>query len=65
MQVDIFALVTEGRQRLASLRAAVDAKRNFWKAQSDLQAAINGGGGDGAQDKPMPGMGAQASGAGQ
>jgi outer membrane protein TolC len=64
MQVDIFALVTEGRQRLASLRAAVDAKRNFWKAQSDLLTAVNGGGGGGAQDTPTPGSGAQASGAG-
>jgi outer membrane protein TolC len=65
MQVDIFALVTEGRQRLASLRAAVDAKRNFWKARSDLQTAVNGGGGGGALDTPRPGTGAQASGAGQ
>jgi len=64
MQVDIFALVTEGRQRLASLRAAIDAKRNFWKAQSDLKTAVNGGGGGGAQDTPTPGSGAQASGAG-
>jgi outer membrane protein TolC len=65
MQVDVFALVIEGRQRLASLRAAVDAKRNFWKAQSDLQTAVNGGGSGSAQDTPMPGTGAQASGAGQ
>jgi outer membrane protein TolC len=66
MQVDIFALVTEGRQRLASLRAAIDAKRNFWKAQSDLQTAVNGGGaGAGAQDTSTSGTGAQASGAGQ
>jgi outer membrane protein TolC len=65
MQVDVFALVTEGRQRLFSLRAAIDAKRNFWKAQSDLQTAVNGGGGGGAQDTPTPGTGAQASGTGQ
>jgi outer membrane protein TolC len=65
MQVDIFALVTEGRQRLASLRAAVDAKRNFWKAQSDLKTAVNGGGGGGAQDTSTPGTGAQAAGGGQ
>jgi outer membrane protein TolC len=44
MQIDVFALLTEARQRLASLRAAIDAKRNFWLAQSDLNAAINGGG---------------------
>jgi outer membrane protein TolC len=65
MQVDVFALVTEGRQRLASVRAAIDAKRNFWKAQSDLQTAVNGGGGGGAQDTPTPGTGAQASSTGQ
>ena len=44
MQVDVFALVTEARQRVASLRAAVEAKRDFWLAQSDLQSAISGGG---------------------
>lgn len=44
MQIDVFALLTEARQRLASLRAAIGAKRAFWLAQSDLQSAINGGG---------------------
>ncbi|MGX4773710.1 TolC family protein [Bradyrhizobium guangdongense] len=44
MQVDIFALLTEARQRLASLRGAIDAKQNFFLAQSELQTAINGGG---------------------
>ena len=43
MQVDVFALLTEARQRLASLRAALDAKREFWLAQSGLQAVVNGG----------------------
>jgi outer membrane protein TolC len=43
MQVDVFALVTEARQRIASQRAAIDAKRNFYFAQSDLQTAVNGG----------------------
>ena len=44
MQVDIFALLTEARQRIASQRAAIDAKRSFWIARSDLQNAVNGGG---------------------
>ena len=44
MQVDIFALLTEARQRLASLRGAIDAKQKFFLAQSDLQTAVNGGG---------------------
>ncbi|MDR3467752.1 MAG: TolC family protein [Xanthobacteraceae bacterium] len=44
MQVDVFALVTEERQRIASQRAAIDALRDFWLAQSDLDDAVNGGG---------------------
>jgi outer membrane protein TolC len=53
MQVDVFALLTEARQRVASLRAAIDAKREFWLAQSNLQTSINGGGSDdgGAEGK--------------
>jgi len=47
MQVDVFALLTEARQRLASLRAALDARREFWLAQSELQAVVNGGADDG------------------
>jgi outer membrane protein TolC len=44
MQVDIFALLVEARQRLASRRAAIDAKRTFFMAQAELSAAVNGGG---------------------
>ena len=49
MQVDVFALVTEARQRVASLRAAIEAKRDFWLAQSDLKATIDGGGAGGSE----------------
>jgi hypothetical protein len=34
MQVDVFALLTEARQRIGSLRAAIEAKSDFWLAQS-------------------------------
>jgi outer membrane protein TolC len=44
MQIDVFALLTEARQRIASLRAAIEARRDFWLAQSDLNTAVNGGG---------------------
>ncbi|MDF0578710.1 TolC family protein [Bradyrhizobium yuanmingense] len=44
MQVDIFALLTEARQRLAALRSAIDARQRFFLAQADLQTAVNGGG---------------------
>ncbi|MFN5452520.1 TolC family protein, partial [Bradyrhizobium sp.] len=43
MQVDIFALLVEARQRLASRRAAIDAVRDFFLADAELSAAINGG----------------------
>lgn len=45
MQVDVFAVLAEARQRVASLRAATEAKRDFWLAAADLQTAVNGGGG--------------------
>ncbi|MGJ4916591.1 TolC family protein [Bradyrhizobium sp. HKCCYLRH2060] len=44
MQVDIFALLLEARQRLASRRAAIDAVRDFFLADAELSAAVNGGG---------------------
>jgi outer membrane protein TolC len=51
MQIDVFALLTEARQRLASLRGAINAKRAFFLAQADLQTAVNGGG-SGARETP-------------
>jgi len=53
MQVDVFALVTEARQRVAAQRAAIAAKRDVYLAQADLSAAINGGGrGEAAEARP-------------
>ncbi|HZR89091.1 MAG TPA: TolC family protein [Bradyrhizobium sp.] len=50
MQVDVFALLVEARQRIGSQRAAIEANRAFWLAQSELQAVVNGGGtGDGGE----------------
>ena len=43
MQVDVFALLTEAKQRIAATRAATEAKRDFWLAQSELQNTVNGG----------------------
>src|SRR6266849_11412 len=66
MQVDVFALLTEARQRIASLRAAIDARRAFWLAQSDLQTAVNGGGsgGDGRENPTTLATAAAAAGDG-
>src|SRR3984893_4810713 len=46
MQDDVFTLLNEARQRIASLRAAIEAKREFWLAQSELKTAVNGGAGE-------------------
>ncbi len=43
MQVDVFALLTEARQKIAANVAAVDAQRDFWLASTDLSAAVIGG----------------------
>lgn len=64
MQVDVFALLVEARQRIASLRTAIEAKRDFWFALSDLTTAVNGGGGGPGDGPPQsrPSATAQAGG---
>jgi outer membrane protein TolC len=44
MQVDVFPLLTDARQRIAANAAAVDALRDFWLASANLAATIAGGG---------------------
>lgn len=44
MQIDVFALLAESRQRITSSLAAIEAQRNFWLASANLGAAISGGG---------------------
>lgn len=44
MQVDVFALLSEARQRLAMMTAAIEAQRDFWLATVDLGTAVVGGG---------------------
>ena len=43
MQVDVFSLLSDARQRLATNAAAVEALRDFWLASTSLAAAIVGG----------------------
>jgi outer membrane protein TolC len=44
MMIDVFALLTEARQRVVSTTSGVAAQRDFWLAAVDLDAAISGGG---------------------
>src|SRR5262249_18159984 len=44
MQIDVFALLAEARQRINSSVAAIEARREFWLANTDLSVAMVGGG---------------------
>ena len=54
MQVDIFTVLQEARQRLVAMRAAIEAKREFWLAKAELQTVVNGGGGGEARRQTRP-----------
>ncbi len=44
MLIDVFALLTEARQRINVSIAAIEAQRAFWLASVDLRSAVVGGG---------------------
>jgi len=60
MQTDVFVLVQDARARILAHVAALNARREFWIADTDLRAAIIGGGMAGRTD----GNTAAASGSG-
>lgn len=44
MQIDVFTLLLEARQRIASTTSAIEAERAYWLAMTNLGAAVLGGG---------------------
>ena len=56
MQIDVFALLVEARQRILAITTAIDAQRDFWLAATDLRVAVVGGGagGSAAAEGPRP-----------
>jgi outer membrane protein TolC len=54
MQVDVFELLVDARERIASSVAALEARRDFFLAETDLQAALIGGGTAPATDADTP-----------
>ncbi len=44
MQIDVFSLLAEARQRIAATMTAIQAQRDFWLASTDLGVAVVGGG---------------------
>lgn len=45
MQIGVFELLADARTQIASVNAAIEAQRDYWLAETDLQMAINGSGG--------------------
>jgi outer membrane protein TolC len=62
MQIDVFALLAEARQRVAATTAAIDAHRDFWLASTDLMGAVAGGGAGGVPMSTAPMAAAEAGG---
>lgn len=44
MLASVFELLADAREQIASVNAAIDSERDFWIAETDLQAALHGGG---------------------
>ena len=42
MLISVFELLADAREQIASVNASIEAQRDFWLAETDLQAAING-----------------------
>ncbi len=45
MLIGVFELLADARDQINSVNAAIEAQRDYWHAQTDLQTAINGSGG--------------------
>ncbi len=45
MLASVFELLSDARDQVISVNAAIEAQRDFWIAETDLQATINGSGG--------------------
>jgi outer membrane protein TolC len=43
MQIDVFSLLAEARQRIAATNQAIEAQREFWLASVDFGVAVVGG----------------------
>ncbi|MBS0309524.1 MAG: TolC family protein [Proteobacteria bacterium] len=45
MLTGVFDLLADAREQMVSVNAAIEAQRDFWIAEADLQAALSGSGG--------------------
>ncbi|MBN8943504.1 MAG: TolC family protein [Rhizobiales bacterium] len=64
MMVDVFSLLTEARARIAANAAAIEARRDFWIAKTDLQFVVIGGApSGGSSDTPTTAVAGAETGA--
>ena len=52
MLIDVFDLVADATRRISAVNAALDAQRNFWLAEVELQRAMSGVGRPGETVQP-------------
>ena len=45
MLASVFELLADSRDQITSVNGAIEAQRDFWIAETELQTAINGSGG--------------------
>lgn len=64
MLTDLFGLLTDARARITVNVQAIEAKRDFWLADVELQAAITGGGASGGEKSSLPAMSRSSAAAG-
>jgi hypothetical protein len=44
MLISVFELLSDAREQVASVNSAINAAREFWLAETDLQSALTGAG---------------------
>ena len=64
MLIGVFELLADARAQIAGVNAAIDALRDFWRAQSDLDMALVGPAELGQASGPTPAAGAPGTGGG-
>lgn len=60
MLIDVFSLLAEARQRIVATTAAIEAKREFWLATTNLNTAVMGGGVAGRSESARAASGGSA-----
>lgn len=61
MLMSVFELLADARAQITGVNTAIEAQRDFWIAETELQAAISGSGGNGTALSPAATTSAEAA----